>query len=345
MYAYNFVEFCKDKSPDDIIALAAKLREIQATHGSRAADDFFIQTVGIHPMFAYNESYYHDVVNFDAAHLLAIGGQAEEASRLMSNTPIMANAGGFHIFPEHVRQSLEIYEKHLKATERGIPPLLITSIPKSGSASLTQTLSDLTDSPIVRLSLGVGLGYAIVESWLKRFISGGMITHEHFGASEHNLRLLKMFGVSRIVVQLRDPRACMWSRLQANIKQKRQDDDAVFERVIQQSFKLYIEWITGWLNAERATPWLSIRWVYFNDYRQNSWQVVADILSDTADNPAIQPLLEQARQKAAQKAPVSAANFNQGDDMAWREHTSEALRQEMWDMLPISVITKLRLER
>jgi hypothetical protein len=58
------------------------------------------------------------------------------------------------MFSEQVEQSLRLYEHQSAAAARRMPSILIASLPRSGSVSLTLSLAAALDAPHMRISVG-----------------------------------------------------------------------------------------------------------------------------------------------------------------------------------------------
>jgi len=319
-----------------------RIRRVQRKKGNRAADAFFINHIGIHPSELFNDSYYADVVNYNLGMLMAHSGRAEEASELLSKTGLLPGPGGNMLFSDHQKESLALYEKQQAAAKRGMASIIITSLPKSGSASLTQSLSELMGSPIMRLSTGRMPNYALIQSWANRFSSGGLLTHDHFSATPHNLSVLQKAGISRIVVQVRDPRASTLSHI--NMK-KSQGEKGFKKSKLTSAFKTifpaHVEWLRSWVEAAHDTPWLTIHWVAFQDFKQQPWETLGGIVEPYADS---WPMREIADKIAKKEGALVTANFHQGNDNAWRKNASPRLQKKMWKAIPNDVITFMGLQ-
>ncbi len=95
---------------------------------------------------------------------------------------------------------------HAEAVERGEPPILLITLPKSGSVYLQQVISTLLKVPHIQISLRrFPNDYSLTES-IRLFARGGAIAQTHMDASEHNLNALAAAGIRHIHVHVRDPR-------------------------------------------------------------------------------------------------------------------------------------------
>lgn len=337
MLAYKTRTFCRVHNQDFIRTFVQEVREIQQIQGSRLASQFLINRVGLYPIEVCNESYYKTALDFEIALLYAHSGMQRQASELLDHNGILAAPASNYSFSDHVSQSLKIYEKTHNAARRGMPSLLICSLPKSASASLSQTLSHLTGNAVLRLSMGTFPNMALIESWVMRFTGGGAITHDHFLPSQHNLDILKRCGITRIVLQARDPRASLFSWLSMEESQQNQQEGNDYALEI---YRALVAWLEGWIDAQSHCPWLHIEWVMFEEYKQAPQQVLARILSPYSGRWRMRPIMKKLKRMQA----VDTANFRAGDDGMWRKSASDSLRAALWDALPQRVIEKMKLQ-
>jgi len=346
MHAYDLQQYCKNHTPAEAQALMEAVRKLQSQLGSRAAEALFVKTVGVYPIETRNESYYADMVNFSLASLMAYAGDDAAASDILAKTEILPSPTRNWMLPEHTQLALETFPRYLAARERGIPYVLLTSLPKSASLSLTSTLCELMDIPYFCVSLGHFPNHALIERWLNHLASGGMTTHEHFAATPHTIRTLKKIGFDRINVQTRDPRASLWSMANMELDQKTfHDAPTAVNTLFEEYYPACISWIQDWIDAGKNNPWLYIEWIHFPDYKRDAWAVVKRILAPHRDNLAMQPVWEKLEAAITTQTEAPKKHFHQGDDDAWRKHLSPAQQEIAWNMLTPDVIALLGLVR
>src|SRR5271170_1728898 len=90
---------------------------------------------------------------------------------------------------------------------RKLPPILINTMPKSGSIYLTRTIANSLEIEYSLRSLASGVfpTYAMIPTALERFRCGNVVRQEHFDASPTNLAICERY-VDRMVLHVRDPR-------------------------------------------------------------------------------------------------------------------------------------------
>jgi hypothetical protein len=173
--------------------------------------------------------------------------------------------------------------------------------------------------------------------------TGGMLNHDHFSASAHNLDVLRRLRISRVVVQVRDPRAATWSYLKMRRDQGEADGlGQTLEDLFSTIYRYNVQWLQDWLTAARTTSEITVHWVHFRDFRARPLHVIAEILEPLADTKTMRAVLNQCRQG---EAPLVHANVNTGSDDAWRVHASVPLQQRMWELIPPDITTLLSLDQ
>jgi hypothetical protein len=222
------------------------------------------------------------------------------------------------------------------AAKRGIPSIIIAAMPRSASASLTQTIARFLDMPSMRVSCGRFPDFHIVPRWLNAFTPGGAILHDHFGAGPYNLEVLRDGNVREVFVRVRDPRpaACSHVRL-SDMQYATVGKEGYEERVILQYEETFIPWLMQWIAAAEADAGLQVCWL-----RQPCTAVVEaarEVLSHLARrNPALESYAEAV-------IPELKANIVVGNDHAWRDVISAAGQSRLWAATPDNVRRLLNL--
>lgn len=92
------------------------------------------------------------------------------------------------------------------AQRRGLPAMVINTIPKSASESIWNRLAEGLGMAQCHLSIGLFPHCTAVPHRLRDFAAGGIISKEHIAPVHHNVAALREAGIDRMVVHLRDPR-------------------------------------------------------------------------------------------------------------------------------------------
>jgi hypothetical protein len=321
--------------PTVLRQVIAEVLDIQRQNGNRAGNQAVIDKIGMIAGFERDEGYWGEALDYHLGILYAHARDPEKASYHFDRSGTHPSSGGNQFFSDHQRESLELRRRQELAMERSVPSLIIASLPRSGSASLTQTLGAALDAPIMRVS---SVWY-LVPRWLNSFSRGGAVLHDHFAASPFNLKTLREGGVRTVFVRARDPRAAAAST--ANMHERRfgVSDNASYEdRVLRLCQQTYIPWIMDWIAAASSTvadP--KIHWLVqpSNAIRDAAREILTTSSSE-------HPILEQYVRAGFSEVK---ANFVTGDQDAWRKRISPRGQERLWDSIPQNVKALLALER
>jgi hypothetical protein len=186
-------------------ALAAALTA-ERNGGPRAGIATLLSMIGIRPGLMH-ESYFAEALAFHSAQTHAHLRESREMAECILRSHTLPADGGDLLFANHVARSLRLFDHREAARARGMPTFLIASMARASSTSLTQSLAQSLDMPVIRVSMGRFPHYALAPSWLDSVSPGGAVLHDHFGATSENLSTLRNAGVREVFVLVRDPRA------------------------------------------------------------------------------------------------------------------------------------------
>ncbi len=188
------------------------------------------------------------------------------------------------------------YREALRKTR--IPPMLITTMPKSGTYYISKLLADglLIESRIVSHQY---FPYDVIrQPELRVFALGNAVSQDHFGASKINLVHIAKH-VDRMVVHLRDPRQAMLSYVHfLGTRQFRlneaetllfiyppmpedfysRDLEAKIDWAIENWLPLLVEWVEEWVAAAAARDRPIIKFTRYEDLVENGDEVMRDLL-------------------------------------------------------------------
>jgi hypothetical protein len=300
-------------------------RAVLQNQGGRAAHEQLLNSIGTEVARELNDQYVLEAAHYLLAELSAYAGQPEQMAEHMRLSQTMPSAEDDQLFSDHVNTSHALRSHQLEATERGMPSILVSCMPRSGSATLTHTLAQALDVPVFHLSAGRFPEYFLVPSWLDMFLEGGGVTQDHFGASDFNLGVLSGRKVSDLFVLIRDPRAA--ARSQAHHERHLNFSDEPLEDTIERECnQKFIPWLQRWIDfARHGHPPCRIHWLMYPDVATNVADVVRKI-GTTLESayPAV------ASVRSAQIAEVRM-HFVNGDDQAWKNEVGPSVRRRMWD--------------
>ena len=314
----------------------AEVLEIQRGTGNRAANQVLFDKIGLNIWDALDEGYCAEALEYHLGLLYAHIGEPEEAAAHMARSGTFAGAGGYRIFSDHQSVALELRRQQEAALQRGIPSLTIASMPRSASASLTQTLATALDIPIMRVSCGRYPNFYLIPRWLDEFSRGGAVLHDHFGALPYNLAALRKSGVRNVFVRVRDPRPAAASALRRRDRIVGAPHDADFEsRMLSTCTESFIPWLEKWIISQEE----DLR-IHFLTQRPHSISNAArEILSILSSE---YPMLEGYLRSGITDV---VANFVTGDDDAWRETISESGQGCLWQSMSQGMKDLLELRR
>lgn len=311
-------------------AAAEHAERTRYTQGHRAANQALLEAVGLRMLITRNDDYYRQALDYHLGLLYAYLGEPDRAAEYFEKSGTLAHGGGFLPFSDAVTQALALHEMQTQAALRGMPPIFIACMPRSASASLTQTISTTLDIPAVRVSTGDFPYYYIVPRWL-RCLPGGAVTHDHFGASEFNLKILSASAVRDVFVLVRDPRAAAASRVNMKLRAGLvpHDKELLKAEFMETALHKFIRWLSDWTEAASApNSHLRIHWILSPCSGADLRSSVRDILSIlAAECPALRPYVDQEIKEIT-------ANFVAGDDDAWRTLADDADRKVLWNAIP-----------
>ena len=314
---------------DAATELVKKAREL-AKSSNRLAVEFLVDTVGVAVTSTRNEAYFADALNYMCAHIFAHANMPKEAAAAMAAAQVLPGSGGDALFHDAVAEGVALAHAQDKAIAHGAPAIVLASMPRAASAALTQTLAEITHCPVFRVSLGWFPNYWLVPVWLRRFLRGGGILHDHFGASDFNLAALRDCGITRVNLLVRDPRAAVASYAKFVFGNVTADELYQFYQ------EYYIPWLRGWLDAEQRGE-ITVHWIRSSDVTSGA-ERLREVLAS---------ILGKAGQKrfaaSIARSKLVSANFSAGDPDAWRRSTSPELRKKMWELLPSDVVDRLEL--
>ena len=307
--------------------------------GNRAANQTFVDNIHLQARVEQNEAYWGEALDYHFGLLYAHVGDPEKAAHHFDRSGTYPAYGGNQLFSDHQRDSLDLFRRQTMARERGMPSPVIASMPRSASASLTQTLASMLDAPLLRVSCGRFPAFSLVPRWLNCFTPGGAILHDHFGATAFNLKTLHECNVHQVFVRARDPRPAAASSLSLSNLRYGTSNDVDFERqMIDLCEGQFIPWAAAWLAAATdPTSNLKIHWLLRP--AGSTGAMVREVLTTLApEYPALEPYL-------AKDFAEVRANFVTGDKDDWRKRISQSGQERLWNAISQPLKDVLGLQR
>ncbi|WP_372523374.1 glycosyltransferase [Sulfuricaulis sp.] len=193
----------------------------------------------------------------------------------------------------------DIAEEYRRALEKSLlPPMLITTMPKSGTYYISKLFSQ---GLFIRTRI-VSQQYfpddVIRQPELRVLSRGSFISQDHFGASKINLTHIRRH-VDRVIVHLRDPRQALLSyvhyldteRFKLNEKETllfiypplpddfyRSDLASNIDWAIENWLPLLVQWVQDWVEAANQNGRPRIKFTHYEDLVVDRDKFVSDVL-------------------------------------------------------------------
>jgi len=294
--------------------------------GSRVANDFVLNQIGIHGSPDNGDGYFTEAIHYHLGVLHAHAGNPTEMAPHLTYSHTMPTGESDLLFSDHVNLSYVLRDRQLAAMKRGLPPILIACMPRSASATLTYTLARAVDIPVMHISAGSFPDRFLVPSWLDMFLEGGAITQDHFAASDFNLGVLQRRGPRDIFVLIRDPRAAARSQVHHLARGRDGGGKPLAQRIERQCTENFIPWLQAWIDCanDEKLPF-RIHWLTFGEVCRDPGAIlrkIAGVLG--ADNKTI------AAFAYAHSLQEERMHFVDGHDDAWRREVGASSRDLLW---------------
>jgi len=231
-----------------------------------------------------------------------------------------------------------------RGIERGLPAMLINTVPKSASESIWNQVAESLGLAQSHLSLGLFPDCCLVPARLRSAAEGGLIAKEHIPASAHNLAALAAHGQGKVVLHLRDLRQATLSwahfvetdvsmRLMAPIWRKivppagvlGRDLPTLLDWCLEHYLPLLVGFVRGWMDAAARRPeGLAVLFLTFEQFRtepQRYFEAVLDFYG-----------IDRGLFAADAKAEV--VHLRKGELEEWRTVFSPAQQARAWAAIP-----------
>lgn len=249
----------------------------------------------------------------------------------------------FNGFDNYLHFCNDFVARQKAAIERGIPSLHIISFRKSASSFIALVLAQGLDIPACITSF---LHTMIVPSWLRCFLRGGAVTHEHTFPFRANIALLRSYSVPTII-HVRNPKQVIVSHahfykkyLEETVKENFTPSQKWFlgasleERIdflIDDLIPYYGRWIIGWYKAWEQKA-LDITFTSYEELVRNGslfFGKIADMFSLSAE--ARVRIKETRPTLDGQKGMYNIRNMKVDE---WREVLTRKQQQRVDELIP-----------
>ncbi len=238
----------------------------------------------------------------------------------------------------------EFSARRKKSIARGLPAMVITTLPKSASESIWNKLAQGLGLAQCYFSLGLFPDCCAIPSRVAQAAKGGVAIKEHIGPTAHNVAVLRGAGIDRLIVHHRDPRqaALSWAHfVRDDVGQRVMGPlwrkivppsgimeaglDATLDWCIEHYLPLQIRFLSGWQGiAAQADPPLSVLFMSFESFLAEPDAYFSKVL-DFYDIP-------QSSYAAGAKAET--VHLRQGQSDEWRQVFSQEQRDRAWEAIP-----------
>ena len=281
-----------------------------------------------------------DAVRAARVNLLLARGRQAEAEREIAAPKLPINP---------VRATPADFAQRLSdARARGLPGILLNSLPKSASESIWNKLAEGLGMAQGHVSLGLFPDCCLFSHRLGLLAEGGLIAKEHIPATPHNLDSLAACGIGKLVLNLRDPRqaSLSWAhfvktdvsmRLLAPIWREivppRQVLDSDFPHlldwVIERYLPLSLTWIAGWTEemARGDAATVRVHAARFETFREDPATYFSELLD----------FLEIERAAFSLTATAETVHLRRGATDEWRSVFSPEQTERAWAKIPAAL--------
>ncbi len=339
MMRLTTLEMSRRQTPKAAQRLEEEMRALQRNGGSRNANEAILRRIGLSSV-GRDEAYFAEALHYHLAQVHAYGKDPERMAWHMALSRTMPTNEDDQIFSDHVNVSHVLRGVQERAVARGIPPILISCMPRSASATLAYSLAHAMGIPVFHVSVGCFPGYYLAPSWLDMFLEGGAITQDHFGPSEFNLGVLRSRDIRSLFVLVRDPRAAARSQVHYLAEQPDAKAEPLASHIEREVRDNFVPWLQGWIDcSKRPDLPFRIHWLMYRDVRGDLAGVLQSIGCALA--PQYPAMAAYAQRRTI---PETRMHFVTGSDDAWRAEVDDATRERLWEACGVEIRSLLDLQ-
>ncbi len=238
----------------------------------------------------------------------------------------------------------EFFRRRRFGIDRGMPAILLNTVPKSASESIWNKLAESLAMGQGHLSLGLFPECCVIPFRVRAASEGGMIAKEHLLATDFNLRMLAQNGITKVVCHLRDPRQAtlswahfvhddvsmrlmgpLWRRIVPPAAIFKHDLPEQIDWCVDHYLPLLIDFARGWRNVQddKDQP-IEVLFLSFEGFRTAPENYYARVLQFYG--------IEAGRFSAEAKADV--VHLRKGLLDEWREVFTRKQKERAWELIP-----------
>ena len=268
--------------------------------------------------------------------LLLARGRIAEAERVIADLMLPLNP---------IRATPEAFvERRRRGIERGLPSMLINTVPKSASESIWNRLAEGLGLGQCHLSLGLFPDCCVIPARVHSAAEGGLVIKEHLQATAHNTRHLVAEGFTKMVFHVRDPRQAVLSwahfvhddvamRLMGPVWRKivppadilRAELPVLIDWSIETYLPLLVDFMLGWTRFARdPDAKIDVLFLTFEQFHTEPERYFESILSFYEIDPA----------HFAEDAEAEVVHLRKGLIEEWREVFTDAQKARARQLIP-----------
>jgi hypothetical protein len=220
----------------------------------------------------------------------------------------------------------------------GKPSIFIVCQPKAGTKYLGATLAQTLGYDYGRCVVTHTFPKSLIWSGMAHdFLRGGMISSSHLQADAFNIRFMKEVGLTKGVIQFRDPRAALYSEYHYFIDHEmyrrynpitgdaflKLSKDQQLTYHVERFYKPLIEWISAWVDVMEADRELDFLVTTHEEMASDEQKLFGKILAFYGIQVDLKPA-----------AKNYDTHFRSGSNSEWRSELSPTLVLTLNSLIP-----------
>jgi hypothetical protein len=270
------------------------------------------------------------------ANLLMARGETREAEGILAEVELP-------VYPIRATQG-EFDQRIADARGRGMPGILINTVPKSASESIWNRFAEGFGLAQGHISLCLYPDCTVIPNRAAFAAEGGLIAKEHLPASSHNLTALKNAGLDKVLFHLRDPRQVvlswthfvrddvsmrlmgpLWRKVVPPASVLAGDFNKVLDWSVDNFLPMLVKFVQGWQKvAEDREIGIDVQFFTFEHFLEAPDTYFKDAFAFLGLDPA----------QFNADAEAEIVHLRRGEIEEWREIFSIEQKNRAWHALP-----------
>ena len=218
------------------------------------------------------------------------------------------------------------------AIERGLPSILLVTMPKSASVFIWTTIASSLEMPMFKVALTRRLTEeALVPSLLNVFVQGGMSAQHHLAPTKPNIDALKKAGLTKFILHIRDPRQASvswWHYTQkvGGARDRKRAQKEIEDVLWHQYLEVASKWLHEWLDiADNGTDFQVVLSTHEQMLGRESEHITTLLQKLDVPSDLIDLQLSERTGKT---------HFRKGAKDEWLEFFSDEFKQRSTELIP-----------